>query len=63
MTQAADAKFSGIVKQVGRLIGPSEISNGASFVREDGRLMSVGIGNSLLEIPVRIISFPGKICA
>ena len=48
MTLGSFANFNGIIKQVGHLTGPSEIVNGSSFVRDDGRLLSVGMGNRVI---------------
>jgi hypothetical protein len=48
MGLAASGSFNSVIKQVGKLTGPSEIGNGASFRREDGDLVSVGMGNRVI---------------
>lgn len=48
MNLGSSGNFNSIIKQVGRLIGPSEIANGACFCREDGDLVSVGMGNRVI---------------
>jgi hypothetical protein len=48
MSLGSAGNFNTIIKQVGRLTGPSEIVNGGCFCREDGDLVSVGMGNRVI---------------
>jgi hypothetical protein len=48
MGLGSEGNFNTIIKQVGRLTGPSEIANGSCFCREDGDLVSVGMGNRVI---------------
>ena len=48
MSLAAAGNFNSVIKQVGKLTGPSGIVNGACFCREDGDLVAVGMGNRVI---------------